>query len=58
MKRTAPRALGIAGAVLLVFSFFPSHANAGDDGPVFDFGKNARSKVGRSGQVYRWKKDC
>ena len=58
MKRNAPRALGIAGAVLLAFSFFPMPAHAGDDGPVLDIGANSRRKVGRSGQVYCWKPDC
>lgn len=61
MKRIAPRALGLFAAALLTATFAPSAAFA-DDGASARAGKAAKAttcrKVGRSGLVYHWKKDC
>lgn len=61
MKRIAPRALGLLAAALLASTFAPSAA-FGDEGASaakdVTNGSSSRRKVGRSGLVYCWKKDC
>ena len=59
MQRSALRAFSITAAVLLACVLAPTPASAGD-APAFDVenGLLGHEKVGRSGQVYRWKPDC
>lgn len=56
MERTAPRAVATLGALLFALSLFAAPCAAQDE---LDFGGAlARTKVGQSGLVYRWKPDC
>lgn len=61
MKRILPRALSVFAAALLACTLAPSLAHA-DDGASSAKKKvcadTSPTKVGRSGLVYRWKKDC
>ena len=61
MKRITLRALGVLAAALLSFTLptTPAHADDGASASKSDMiGLFSRRKVGRSGQVYCWKKDC
>ncbi|MDF1703099.1 MAG: hypothetical protein P1V36_18275 [Planctomycetota bacterium] len=60
MKRIAPRAFGLAAAMLLALPLFsaPAHADDGAGKPTLGASLFSRRKVGRSGQVYNWKPDC
>ena len=61
MKRITPRGFSVLAAALLACTISPAVAHA-DDGASSAKSKTcsaqSRTKVGRSGQVYRWKKDC
>ena len=59
MKRFTLRAFSVFAAAALAFTLASTPARA-DDG-ASGLGScliDARTKVGRSGQVYRWKPDC
>ncbi len=59
MKRTISHLLGLTSAVLFVIALFPLSAAAGDGFLKADPAiPPARSKTGRSGQVYHWKPGC